>query len=108
SAGRSRSRWGPLPSCRRCCSGRALHRTGATMRGCMAGGEMSGPVTISVRDGVALVVIDNPPVNALDEGVRTALRTALTDLAQDARAEALGSRGQGRTFVAGPDMREVG
>ena len=68
---------------------------------------MSGPVTTSVRDGVALVVIDNPPVNALDEGVRTALRTALTELAQDARVEALVITGQGRTFVAGADIREL-
>ena len=39
---------------------------------------MPDVVSVSLRDGVAIVAIDNPPVNALDLGVRTALAAALT------------------------------
>ena len=64
-------------------------------------------MTISRRDGVAIVTIDNPPVNALDLGVRTALAAALTRLAEDGAVAAVVITGTGRTFVAGADIREL-
>jgi len=64
-------------------------------------------VSVSRRDGVAIVTIDNPPVNALDLGVRTALAAALTRIAEDAAVAAVLITGTGRTFVAGADIREL-
>jgi 3-hydroxyacyl-CoA dehydrogenase len=64
-------------------------------------------VTVSLREGVAIVTIDNPPVNALDLEVRTALAAALTSLAEDRGVAAAVVTGAGRTFVAGADIREL-
>ena len=64
-------------------------------------------VSVSRDDGVAIVAIDNPPVNALDLGVRTALGAVLTRLAEDAAVSAILITGAGRTFVAGADIREL-
>ncbi|HEY5906457.1 MAG TPA: enoyl-CoA hydratase-related protein, partial [Vicinamibacteria bacterium] len=68
---------------------------------------MPGPVTVSLRDGVAIVAIDNPPVNALDLEVRTALASSLARLADDRAVAAIVITGEGRTFVAGADIREL-
>ena len=64
-------------------------------------------VSVSRRDGVAIVAIDNPPVNALDLGVRTALAAVLARLAEDGAVAAILITGTGRTFVAGADIREL-
>ncbi|UWR39498.1 3-hydroxyacyl-CoA dehydrogenase NAD-binding domain-containing protein [Sulfitobacter sp. W074] len=63
-------------------------------------------VTVNVADGVAHVLIDNPPVNALSRAVREGLLRAVaqTDADPDVRAVVL--RCAGRTFVAGADVRE--
>jgi 3-hydroxyacyl-CoA dehydrogenase len=56
--------------------------------------------------GIVLLVIDNPPVNAISEGVREGLRLALAELAvrRDVRAAVLLCTGS--TFCAGADIRE--
>ncbi len=64
-------------------------------------------VTVSLRDDVAVVTIDNPPVNALDLEARTALAAALARLEEDGAVEAVVITGAGRTFVAGADIREL-
>jgi len=69
---------------------------------------MSQTVTVEHRDRVAVVTIDNPPVNALGYGVRAPLAAALEALAADANIEALVLACAGRTFVAGADITEFG
>ncbi|OSQ47579.1 FAD-dependent oxidoreductase [Marivita geojedonensis] len=60
------------------------------------------------RDGdIAMIAIDNPPVNALGQAVRQGLVEAVE------KAEADGARaaliyGEGRSFPAGADIREFG
>jgi 3-hydroxyacyl-CoA dehydrogenase len=63
-------------------------------------------VNYSVVDGVAVVTIDNPPVNAMDRAVRAGLQKAFSDLKgrPDVKAIVLGCAG--RTFVAGADIKE--
>lgn len=63
-------------------------------------------VSYSVVDGVAVVTIDNPPVNAMDRGVRAGLQKTFSDLKgrSDVKAIVLGCAG--RTFVAGADIKE--
>ncbi|MBZ9806671.1 MULTISPECIES: 3-hydroxyacyl-CoA dehydrogenase NAD-binding domain-containing protein [unclassified Mesorhizobium] len=69
---------------------------------------MSNFVSIS-RDGdVAIVTIDNPPVNALSFHVRAPLMQALTFLRDDQSVAAIVIACAGRTFIAGADITEFG
>ncbi len=61
-------------------------------------------VNYDVRDRVAVVTIDNPPVNALGPGVREALEEAVRRATEDAAIDAIVVNGAGRTFVAGADI----
>ncbi len=61
------------------------------------------------RDGdVALIVIDNPPINAGSAQVRRGLLAALDTLRRDASLHAAVLIGAGNTFIAGSDLREFG
>ena len=64
-------------------------------------------VSVETRDNLAIVTIDNPPVNALSQAVRAGIVSAL-DEAEGAGAAAVVLRCAGRTFVAGADIREFG
>ncbi|AZO40166.1 3-hydroxyacyl-CoA dehydrogenase [Mesorhizobium sp. M7D.F.Ca.US.005.01.1.1] len=69
---------------------------------------MSDFVKVS-RDGdVAVVTIDNPPVNALSFHVREPLMQALVELRDDPSVAAIVIACAGRTFVAGADITEFG
>jgi 3-hydroxyacyl-CoA dehydrogenase len=69
---------------------------------------MTETVTIT-RDGeIAIITIDNPPVNALGFGVRQPLQKALETLAGDASIAGIVLACAGRTFVAGADITEFG
>jgi 3-hydroxyacyl-CoA dehydrogenase len=63
------------------------------------------PVSVSHADGVALIRIDNPPVNALSQEVIDGIRTAIDAVARDATVRAVVVIGAGRTFPAGADIR---
>lgn len=65
------------------------------------------PVVTIARDGeIAIVTVDNPPVNALGQAVRAGLLAAAVELdaAADVRAVVLVCAG--RTFIAGADVSE--
>ncbi|QTH23372.1 enoyl-CoA hydratase/isomerase family protein [Rhizorhabdus wittichii] len=63
-------------------------------------------VSDTVRDGIALIVADSPPVNALGFAVRSGLHEALgRAIAADA-VEAIVIACDGRTFFAGADIAE--
>jgi 3-hydroxyacyl-CoA dehydrogenase len=64
-------------------------------------------VTLTTHDGVAVVLIDNPPVNALGPAVVEGLRSALEKCERDPAVRALVVMGAGRTFVAGADIKEL-
>jgi len=68
---------------------------------------MHNPVEFEMRGEVALITVDNPPVNALSQPVRAGLLAAFRELgASAARAAVLMCRG--RTFFAGADISEFG
>jgi 3-hydroxyacyl-CoA dehydrogenase len=69
---------------------------------------MPEPVRYEVRDGIALVVVDNPPVNALGPGVREAIEAALARAMADPAVRAVVVAGAGRTFIAGADIKVFG
>ncbi len=62
-------------------------------------------VHYAVIDGVAVLTIDNPPVNALDAEAWHAVDAAVTRANADPAASAIVLTGAGRTFVAGADIR---
>ncbi|WP_340109928.1 3-hydroxyacyl-CoA dehydrogenase NAD-binding domain-containing protein [Pikeienuella sp. HZG-20] len=63
------------------------------------------PVSVTIEGDLALVLVDNPPVNALAQAVRIGLAEAVKTVeASDARAAVLHCAG--RTFIAGADIRE--
>ena len=68
---------------------------------------MSALVTLSIRNGVALVHINNPPVNALTTGVPEGLASSVDQAEKDPAARAIVIMGAGRTFIAGADIKEL-
>jgi 3-hydroxyacyl-CoA dehydrogenase len=61
-------------------------------------------VHYAIEDAVAVLTIDNPPVNALGEGVWEAVDSAVARAVADPDAEAIVLIGAGTTFVAGADI----
>ncbi|MCA0011706.1 enoyl-CoA hydratase/isomerase family protein [Mesorhizobium sp. B292B1B] len=69
---------------------------------------MSSFVSVTRDNDVAIVTIDNPPVNALSFHVREPLMQALVALRDDPSVAAIVIACAGRTFVAGADITEFG
>jgi 3-hydroxyacyl-CoA dehydrogenase len=65
---------------------------------------MTEPVTLRREGEIALLVIDNPPVNALSPAVVAGLAAALDAFEADRSARGLLVHCAGRTFVAGGDI----
>jgi len=61
-----------------------------------------------VRDGVGVITVDNPPVNAMAPGVREGIIDAVARANADPEVRALVLMGAGRNFIAGADMRQFG
>jgi 3-hydroxyacyl-CoA dehydrogenase len=67
---------------------------------------MTDLVHLTQQGDVAVININNPPVNALGPGVIEGLAQALRQAEADKRASAVVIIGGGRTFVAGADIHE--
>ena len=65
-------------------------------------------VSVTFEGHIAIVTIDNPPVNAASHAVRCGLIDALAQTEADAAIIAVVLLCAGRTFVAGADVREFG
>ena len=63
-------------------------------------------VKIEQIGNVALLTIDNPPVNATSHALRSALKAALEAAIADPAAAAIVLIGAGRGFIAGADITE--
>jgi 3-hydroxyacyl-CoA dehydrogenase len=61
---------------------------------------------MKTADGIAVVTIDNPPVNALKHEVRVGLLDLLSWARHENAVQAVVIMGAGRTFVAGADITE--
>jgi len=69
--------------------------------------QIADCATIDRHDGVAVLTIDRPPVNALRFQDYRAIRRALTDLDQDGKTRCIILTGRGtRAFVGGHDVNE--
>ncbi|MFW7340186.1 3-hydroxyacyl-CoA dehydrogenase NAD-binding domain-containing protein [Pollutimonas sp. H1-120] len=67
---------------------------------------MSELVSYTNDDGIGIITIDNPPVNASSQPVRQALAAILASMKQAGDVKAVLLRCAGRTFMAGADIRE--
>jgi 3-hydroxyacyl-CoA dehydrogenase len=65
-------------------------------------------VDLDRRGRVAVLTVNNPPVNALSQHVRQGLRDGLTQAAGDGGVAAIVITCAGRTFIAGADITEFG
>ncbi len=69
---------------------------------------VSYDVLSDAAGGIAVIAIDNPPVNAASHAVRDGLLKAIEQFGDDASAAVAVVVGKGRTFIAGADIREFG
>src|SRR3984893_8367176 len=67
---------------------------------------MSDLVKLTRQGDVAVVTIDNPPVNALSPGVPEGIQAAIEEASHEDQLRAIVVIGAGRTFIAGADIRE--
>ena len=65
-------------------------------------------VLTEIKENIAVVTIDNPPVNALSHVVRSGVSDAIQELCKDTSVKAIILICEGRTFCAGADISEFG
>ncbi len=70
--------------------------------------QAGGPVGVTRQGEIAVVTIDNPPVNALSAAVRAGILRAVAATEADPGARAVVLICAGRTFIAGADITEFG
>jgi 3-hydroxyacyl-CoA dehydrogenase len=63
---------------------------------------------LTIEDGIAIITVDNPPVNALSQGVRQGIKDGVEQSLADDAVTAIVLRCAGRTFIAGADITEFG
>ena len=67
---------------------------------------MSDLVQVTKNGDIAIIAINNPPVNALSPGVPEGIGDAIDQIAKDAGVKAAVLIGGGKTFIAGADIKE--
>ena len=68
--------------------------------------QLTTMVSYENMQGVAVVTVDNPPVNALSQGVRQGLLEGVNKALADDAVQAIVIHCAGRTFIAGADITE--
>ena len=70
--------------------------------------ELKGKVNYSVNGNIAILEVDNPPVNPLSSGVRAGLAECIEKANSDNAIKGIILTGAGRSFIAGADISEFG
>ena len=70
--------------------------------------HMTDVVSITREGAIGLVALNNPPVNAAGAALRAGLVAALNTLEADSTVKVIAIYGEGRSFIAGADIREFG
>lgn len=65
-------------------------------------------VDLTLEDGVALITLDNPPVNALSPRLMDGMYDAFVQAIEDPAARGILLICAGRTFIAGADIKALG
>jgi 3-hydroxyacyl-CoA dehydrogenase len=74
----------------------------------MNAATVSAVVRVEREKDVAVVVIDNPPINAGSLEVRSGVLAAIEEASADSQVSAVVIIGGGTTFISGSDLREFG
>ncbi|MGH8709367.1 MAG: enoyl-CoA hydratase/isomerase family protein, partial [Burkholderiales bacterium] len=69
---------------------------------------MSDVAAYSVREGIAVITLDNPPVNGLGNALRKGIAEALEKADSDPDVKAVVLIGSAKAFSGGADIREFG
>jgi 3-hydroxyacyl-CoA dehydrogenase len=69
---------------------------------------MTHLLSIGRHERIASIILNNPPVNALSHAMRVVLLEELSNLFGDEGVSAIVIACEGRTFIAGADIREFG
>src|SRR5215467_2814675 len=69
---------------------------------------MSDLVQLTKDNDIAIITVNNPPVNALSPGVPEGIAEAIDQIDKDPTVKAAVLIGGGKTFVAGADIKEFG
>src|SRR5271163_4038665 len=69
---------------------------------------MTDLVHLTKQNDIAIITINNPPVNALSPGVPEGIAESIDQIAKDPSVKAAVLIGGGRTFIAGADIKEFG
>ena len=70
--------------------------------------QLKGKVNYSTQGNIAILEVDNPPVNPLSSGVRAGLLEYILKANADDSIEGIILTGAGRSFIAGADISEFG
>lgn len=70
-------------------------------------GERHDLVETTHQDGIAVILVNNPPVNALSAGVPEGIARAIESAEADASVQAMVLLGAGKTFIAGADIKQL-
>ena len=70
--------------------------------------EPKSVTSLAVEDGVAVLTVDSPPVNALGAAVRDGVAQRIREASADPVVQAIVLHCAGRTFFAGADISEFG
>jgi 3-hydroxyacyl-CoA dehydrogenase len=69
---------------------------------------MSAAAPYAVRDGVAVITLNNPPINGLGNALRAGILEGLQRAEGDSAVKAVVLIGAGKAFSGGADIREFG
>ncbi len=69
---------------------------------------MSELISLTKDGEVAVITVNNPPVNALSPGVPEGIASAIEAVSKDEDVKAVVLIGSGSTFIAGADIKEFG
>ena len=69
---------------------------------------MKGTVLYEIKENIAILTVDNPPVNPLSDGIRTGVYESIIKAQEDDSVIGVVLTGNGRAFIAGADISEFG
>ena len=69
---------------------------------------MKGTVLYEIKENIAILTVDTPPVNPLSDGIRTGVYENIIKAQEDDSIKGIVLTGNGRAFIAGADISEFG
>tara|TARA_B100001057_G_scaffold125703_1_gene124492 strand:- start:68841 stop:70994 length:2154 start_codon:yes stop_codon:yes gene_type:complete len=69
---------------------------------------LKGTVLYEIKENIAILTVDNPPVNPLSDGIRTGVYESIIKAQEDDSVIGVVLTGNGRAFIAGADISEFG